>query len=64
MIFRYQKFKFLISINSSFLRYHELDYLISQIRILDFKQCFFYIEQEAHGPHRSPEKTFQINKHI
>ena len=21
-------------------------------------------KQEAHGPHRSPEKTFQINKHI
>ena len=21
-------------------------------------------EQEAHGPHRSPEKTIQINKHI
>ena len=20
--------------------------------------------QEAHGPHRSPEKTVQINKHI
>ena len=32
---------------------------------------FFYIEgtsckskQEAHGPHRSPEKIVQINKHI
>ena len=24
----------------------------------------FYTEQEAHGPHRSPEKTVQINKHI
>ena len=24
----------------------------------------FTIEQEAHGPHRSPEKTVQINKHI
>ena len=22
------------------------------------------IKQEAHGPHRSPEKTVQINKHI
>ena len=22
------------------------------------------IEQEAHGPHCSPEKTVQINKHI
>ena len=21
-------------------------------------------KQEAHGPHRSPEKTVQINKHI
>ena len=21
-------------------------------------------QQEAHGPHRSPEKTVQINKHI
>ena len=21
-------------------------------------------KQEAHGPNRSPEKTFQINKHI
>ena len=21
------------------------------------------LKQEAHGPHRSPEKTFQINKH-
>ena len=29
---------------------------------------FFYKKnqkkQEAHGPHRSPEKTVQINKHI
>ena len=24
----------------------------------------FNVEQEAHGPHRSPEKTVQINKHI
>ena len=23
-----------------------------------------YKKQEAHGPHRSPEKTVQINKHI
>ena len=23
-----------------------------------------YQQQEAHGPHRSPEKTVQINKHI
>ena len=23
-----------------------------------------YDKQEAHGPHRSPEKTAQINKHI
>ena len=22
------------------------------------------LKQEAHGPHRSPEKTVQINKHI
>ena len=22
------------------------------------------VKQEAHGPHRSPEKTVQINKHI
>ena len=22
------------------------------------------MKQEADGPHRSPEKTFQINKHI
>ena len=22
------------------------------------------IKQEAHGPHRSPEKTVQINKHM
>ena len=22
------------------------------------------LQQEAHGPHRSPEKTVQINKHI
>ena len=22
------------------------------------------MKQEAHGPHRSPEKTVQINKHI
>ena len=21
-------------------------------------------KQEAHGPHRSPEKTVQINKHV
>ena len=26
------------------------------------KECFS--KQEAHGPHRSPEKTVQINKHI
>ena len=24
----------------------------------------FKFKQEAHGPHRSPEKTVQINKHI
>ena len=24
----------------------------------------FNHKQEAHGPHRSPEKTVQINKHI
>ena len=24
----------------------------------------FFFKQEAHGPHRSPEKTVQINKHI
>ena len=23
-----------------------------------------FFKQEAHGPHRSPEKTVQINKHI
>ena len=27
------------------------------------KFCYTY-KQEAHGPHRSPEKTVQINKHI
>ena len=26
--------------------------------------CILYYEQEAHGPHCSPEKTVQINKHI
>ena len=31
------------------------------------KLCVSYyikFQQEAHGPHRSPEKTVQINKHI
>ena len=31
---------------------------------LVFKKVPFYFKQEAHGPHRSPEKTVQINKHI
>ena len=26
--------------------------------------CTLVEQQEAHGPHRSPEKTVQINKHI
>ena len=31
----------------------------------DFKTYWvFYNEQEAHGPHRAPPKTVQINKHI
>ena len=25
---------------------------------------YYTSEQEAHGPHRSPEKAVQINKHI
>ena len=28
------------------------------------KMAVNFILQEAHGPHRSPEKTVQINKHI
>ena len=27
-------------------------------------QSSTFVKQEAHGPHRSPEKTVQINKHI
>ena len=27
-------------------------------------KCGCVYKQEAHGPHRSPEKTVQINKHI
>ena len=31
----------------------------------DYKtQNNIYTKQEAHGPHRSPAKTVQINKHI
>ena len=26
--------------------------------------CILILKQEVHGPHRSPEKTVQINKHI
>ena len=29
-----------------------------------YKDLQWIIKQEAHGPHRSPEKTVQINKHI
>ena len=29
-----------------------------------FMQCKYAMQQEAHGPHHSPEKTVQINKHI
>ena len=40
--------------------------------VFELMSCFFQIAnaayntyiQEAHGPHRSPEKTVQINKHI
>ena len=28
------------------------------------KGMALHLKQEAHGPHRSPEKTVQINKHI
>ena len=31
---------------------------------LEFVNITKIDKQEAHGPHRSPEKTVQINKHI
>ena len=47
------------------------EYLIQNVNL---KEKSFLVEilsrvkvltkQEAHGPHRSPEKTVQINKHI
>ena len=34
-------------------------------KILKDGICFLLInKQESHGPHRSPEKPVQINKHI
>ena len=52
MIFWYQKFKFLISINNLFFWYQEFDslisenhFLISQIRILDIRKSFFDIKE-------------------
>ena len=35
--------------------------LLCSTHNFDQKACIS--EQEAHGPHRSPEKTVQINKH-
>ena len=37
--------------------------LLSQ-KINETCKNYFEIKQEAHGPHGSPEKTVQINKHI
>ena len=31
---------------------------------IDKRWGLLFEKQEAHGPHRSPEKTVQINKHI
>ena len=35
-----------------------------KILFIETKQKQKKRKQEAHGPHRSPEKTVQINKHI
>ena len=38
------------------------------VLFLRYEFCEFFVvlfnKQEAHGPHRSPEKTVQINRHI
>ena len=41
---------------------HEL--FKSKIQLICTSKICEQIEQEAHGPHRSPEKTVQINKHM
>ena len=42
-----------------FLRYQELDYLISQIRILNIKQCFFLMNKRPMGHIAHLRKQFK-----
>ena len=59
--------------NSSSLPYHlnfqvqfkfYIDLIICKKKTKKQKKTHHMYQQEAHGPHRSPEKTVQINKHI
>ena len=46
-------------IKKLFLRYQELDYLISQIRILNIKQCFFLMNKRPMGHIAHLRKQFK-----
>ena len=52
--------EFHAGIVATILSYHSIPYQCLQ-KNLNFQIQF---KQEAHRPHRSPEKTVQINKHI
>ena len=44
--------------------HHKCQWFLKKIQTKQKMPLIRKKKQEAHGPHRSPEKTVQINKHI